>query len=67
MEHTHNTLVDTVRGSGNWLESNATAAEQSGGAPSSFDSDGFTLTSWGQVNLNSSTLSAGAGMLATAQ
>ena len=44
------TLVDSIRGTGNWLESNATAAEQTGGAPDAFNSDGFDLTTWGQVN-----------------
>jgi hypothetical protein len=47
---TQHTLVDSIRGTGNWLESNATAAEQTGGAPDAFNSDGFDLTTWGQVN-----------------
>ena len=52
------TLVDSIRGTGNWLESNATAAEQTGGAPDAFNSDGFDLTTWGQVNGSGQTYAA---------
>ena len=55
-------LVDTVRGAGNWMESNSSNAEESGNANgnlTSFTSDGFVTTrgssNGGRVNENNDT------------